>query len=107
MMADDNWILSAGINRWQVLHLPHVRVLREMLLSMGMYPCYRQIRFEQRYRQIFGTASNRSSLDWHLYSDTALRQMLELLVAWWFLLSTTDRVFFALHPVKRYFGLPL
>ena len=106
-MADDRWILSAGINRWQVLHLPHVRVLRQMLLSMGMYPCYRQIRFEQRYRQIFGVASNRSNLDWHVFSDTDLQQMLALLAVWWFLLSTTDRVFFALRPVKRDVGLPL
>ena len=107
MMADDKWILSAGINRWQALHLPHVRVLRQVLLRMGMYPSYRQIRFEQRYRQNFGVASNRSNLDWHVFSDADLQQMLALLAVWWLLLSTTDRVICALHPAKRYFGSPL
>ena len=112
-MATMDCIASAGLTRWEVSHMPHVREVRILIMHCGLYAAYGHIRFEQRHRQLHGVPSDRiffgptSEIVWASYNDNRLEAMHELIVLWWFLSMATNRVIKALRPEVREWGAPM
>ena len=67
----------------------YMRVVRQLLYAYGLYGAYRYLRFEQRYRNLWGIPSQRLSGQ---YTNQQVADLVEYVSAVWLLAVTTDKV---------------